>query len=57
LEIENKELGKIISSKIMTSKYFASEFSRFEEQDKNLNLKRNFRDRSRLLNNAFSLAF
>jgi hypothetical protein len=41
----------------MTSKYFASEFNRFEEQDKNLNLKKNFKDRSRLLNNAFSLAF
>jgi hypothetical protein len=41
----------------MTSKYFASEYSKFEEQDKNLNIKKNFKERSRLLNNAFGLAF
>jgi hypothetical protein len=41
----------------MTAKYFANEYSKFEEQDKNLNLKKNFKDRSRLLSNAFTLAF
>jgi hypothetical protein len=57
LETENRELGKLITSKVMTSKYFASEYSKFEEQDKNYNLKKNFKERSRLLNNAFGLAF
>lgn len=57
LETENKELGKLISAKVMTSKYFANEYSKFEDQDKNFNLKKNFKERSKLLSSAFASAF
>lgn len=41
----------------MTAKYFSNELPKFEEQDRNLNSKKNFKERSRLLNSVFSTAF
>lgn len=41
----------------MTSRYFSAEFNKFEEQDKILNLKKNFKERSKLLSNMFASAF
>ena len=41
----------------MTSKYFANEYSKFEEQDRAYTIKKNWKDRIRLLNDVFSTAF
>lgn len=41
----------------MTAKYFANEYGKFEDQDRNLNLKKNFKDRSKLLSSMFASAF
>jgi hypothetical protein len=41
----------------MTARYFASEYSKFEDQDKQLNSKKNFKDRSKLLSSMFASAF
>jgi hypothetical protein len=57
IEIENHEFEKIILNKIMTSKYFTSNYSKFEEMDKNCTIKKNWKDRIKLLNDIFQLAF
>ena len=44
-------------SKIMTSKYFTSNYNKFQELDRNYTLKKNWKDRIKLLNNIFQLAF
>jgi hypothetical protein len=44
-------------SKIMTSKYFANNYNKFEELDRNYTLKKNWKDRIKLLNNIFQMAF
>lgn len=41
----------------MTSKYFASNFTKFEELDKGYTLKKNWKDRIKLLSDLFHLAF
>jgi hypothetical protein len=56
IEIENHEFEKIILNKIMTSKYFTSHYNKFEELDKAYTLKKNWKDRIKLLNDIFQLA-
>lgn len=41
----------------MTSKYFTANYAKFEELDKGYTLKKNWKDRIKLLNDLFQLAF
>lgn len=41
----------------MTSRYFAAEYNKFEDQDRAFTIKKNWKDRIRLLNEVFMTAF
>jgi hypothetical protein len=47
----------VILNKVITGKYFASNFSKFEELDRGYTLKKNWKERMRLLNELFQSAF
>lgn len=57
IEIENYEFEKIVLNRAITQKYFAANYSKFEELDRNYTAKKNWKDRMRLINELFQSAY
>jgi hypothetical protein len=57
IEIENYEFEKAVLHKAITQKYFVSHYPKFEELDRNYTLKKNWKERMRLINELFQTAY